>query len=259
MGRIEFVHEGEAVAERDGVRLSPKHPPRGVEEAPWKETLSQATTGAEFELPLTFTEDYPKEELRGQTGVATIRVDQVFELERPSDEELFQAFSVEDRAGLEERFTEELKAQKERAEQNRIETELLERVIAAHPMPLPEPMLEAQIEARRAQAMEQLQSQGVPEAEATAQVDAEAAGTRTAAENSLRALFLVERIGEEEQLAVNQQDLVAELRQIALRNRAEFDEVRKYYEEQGLLQQLSVELLERKVRQLLREQAQLGS
>ena len=259
VGRIEFVHGEEQVAEREGLRLSPSQPPRGIDGEAWREAVSKATAGSQFELPLEFADDYPKLELRGQAGVARVRVDEVFELERPKDEELFQAFSVEDRAGLEEKFREELTAQRERAEQERVETELLQRVIGEHQMPLPEPMLEAQIEARRSQAREQLVSSGVPEAEADSQIAAEEASTREAAESSLRALFLVERIGEAEGLQVSRDDLIAELRQIALRNRASFDEVRQYYEEHGLFQQLSVELLERKVRTLLRENARIAS
>ena len=147
---------------------------------------------------------------------------------------------------------------KEHAENQRIESELLDRVIEGHQMPLPEPMLEAQIEARRGQAKAQLVQGGASEEEAEAQVNSEADGTRTAAEKSLRALFLVERIGEAEKLQVSQNDLVAELRQIAQRNQASFEDVKKYYEENGLFQQLSVELLERKVRQLLRTEAKIS-
>ena len=133
----------------------------------------------------------------------------------------------------------------------------MEKLIEQHPMPLPESLLEAQIQARQAQARQQLEQSGVSAEEAQRQIEADQPSTRQAAEKSLRALFLVERIGEQEQLSVSQQDLVNELRQIALRNRAKFDEVRDYYQKNNLLQQLSVELLERKVRGFLREHARV--
>ena len=255
---VSFFHGEENVAERADVRLSAAHPPKGIAEDIWKPALEGAKAESAFELPMTFPDDYPREELRGNDGLAKIAVTQVYELIRPTEEELHQAFGVEDRAGLEEKFAEELTKSKEQAEHQRIESELLDQVIEAHQMPLPEPMLESQIEARRSQAANQLIQEGVSEADAHAQVDADAAGTRTAAEKSLRALFLVERIGEAEELKVSQDDLVAELRQIAQRNQASFDDVRKYYEENGLFQQLSVELLERKVRQLLRTEAKIS-
>ncbi len=258
IAEVKFHQGDETVAERENVRLSASHPPKGIDEDAWKAALESAKAETEFELPLTFPDDYPTEELRGKDGLAKISVSQVYELIRPAEEELFQAFSVEDRAGLEAKFSEELMKSKEHAENQRVESELLDRVIEGHQMPLPEPMLEAQIEARRAQAKAELVQGGASEEQAQAQVDSEAEGTRTAAEKSLRALFLVERIGEAEKLQVGQNDLVDELRQIAQRNQASFEDVKKYYEENGLFQQLSVELLERKVRQLLRTEAKIS-
>ena len=125
-------------------------------------------------------------------------------------------------------------------------------------MDLPAPMLDSQVQARQSQASQQMIQNGVPPEEIQAELERESEPTREAAGKSLRAFFLVEKIAERENLNVGQQDMFNELRQIAMRNRAEFEEVKKYYEEQGLMQQLAVELLERKVRAYLFEQSTAG-
>jgi len=72
-----------------------------------------------------------------------------------------------------------------------------------------------------------------------------------------RAMYLIEEIAKREELLVSEGDLKAELQSIAERNGSTFEEVGKYYQEQGLLQQLGIELLERKVRSFLRESADI--
>jgi FKBP-type peptidyl-prolyl cis-trans isomerase (trigger factor) len=70
-------------------------------------------------------------------------------------------------------------------------------------------------------------------------------------------MYLIEAIGDKEELRVGQEELGEELRAIAARNRAKPEEVREYYVRNGLLNQLALELLERKVRAFLREHAKL--
>ena len=257
VGKLTLTAGEELLTEREGVRVQPGSAPKGIDGEAWKAALTGAQVGAVIELPITFPEDFPKLEVRGQTGRAKVELSQVYALKKPSDEDLQKLFGVQDRAGLEAAVRQHLETAKADQERQRQESVLMEKLIELHPMPLPESLLEAQVQARQAQARQQLEQSGIAPEEAQRQVEADAPNTRQAAEKSLRALFLVERVGEQEQLSVSQQDLVNELRQIALRNRAKFEEVRDYYQKNNLLQQLSVELLERKVRAFLREHARL--
>lgn len=255
VGKLTLTAGETLLTEREGVRVQPGSAPKGVDAAAWKAALTGKNSGAVIELPILFPDDFPRAEVRGQTGLAKVELTQAYALKKPSDEDLFKLFGVEDRAGLEGKVKEHLDNAKAEQERQRQESELMEKLIELHPMPLPESLLESQIQARQAQARHQLEQSGITGEEADRQVQNDAAATRSAAEKSLRALFLVERVGEQEHLQVAQQDLVNELRQIALRNRAKFDEVRDYYQKNNLMQQLSVELLERKVRAFLRENA----
>ena len=75
------------------------------------------------------------------------------------------------------------------------------------------------------------------------------------AEANARSVARAWRIAEREGLEVTQEDITGELAQIAQRNQASIDEVLNYYRENRLLDQVAVELIERKVRKFIRENA----
>jgi trigger factor len=259
LARMDLFHGEEQVGSRDGLRLTPGQCPPGLDEEAFKAELSKAVEGTEFDVPATFPDDFPKEEVRGKQGHARIAVSQAFKLILPEESELYVQFEVDGAEALRETVAERVLEAKRGQERARVENELFEGLIDAHEMELPAPMLDSQVEARQAQARQQMIQSGVPPEEIEAELEREDAATREAAAKSLRAFFLVERVAERENLSVGQQDMFNELRQIAMRNRASFDEVRKYYDEQGLMQQLAVELLERKVRAYLFEKSTAGA
>jgi FKBP-type peptidyl-prolyl cis-trans isomerase (trigger factor) len=117
--------------------------------------------------------------------------------------------------------------------------------------------LEDQTRARMAELRESLSAQGVVGEEIEERLAAEERRVLAETQRALRALYLMEAIAAKHELQVQQADLLTELRAIAERNGAPLDEVRKYYQEQGLFGQLAMELMERKVRSFLREAADI--
>ena len=73
----------------------------------------------------------------------------------------------------------------------------------------------------------------------------------------MRALFMVQTIGEKENLLVSRDDMQAELKTIAQRNDSSVEEVTEYYKKNNLFDQMALEILERKVRRFLRENAKV--
>lgn len=255
VAKIQFMSGDEEIVAREGMRISPATPPNGVDGERFKEALTGAEQGARVEVEMTFPEEFEREDLRGQAGTCVVELNEVFKLEQPEETELYQQFGVEDADNLRVKVREHLVDHKQNLENQRLENELFEQLLAAHSMPLPEGMLTSQIEAREVQATQQLVQQGLTEEAAREKIAEDAATTREASEKSLRALFLVEAIGEKEEIQISREDLLGELRQIAQRNGAQLEEVAEYYQQNNLIQQLSVELLERRVRGLLREKA----
>lgn len=249
--------DDEAIFEREGMRLSITDQIPGVAEEVWSEHLTGATAGAEIEVPMTVPEDFEREDVRGREGVCLVEVEAVYRMVPPSDEELWKMAGVEDGEAFNARMREDIERFKQERETTRVEGRLLEMVLEAHDFDLPEAMIETQVQGRLDTLRQQLSEQGQSEEEAAQQAESEAPNLRTSVEKGVKAFFLVSKIAEEEGVKISDADLAEELTHIAQRNRASVEEVRKYYRENGLLDQVAIELVERRVRGLLREGANI--
>lgn len=253
--KVRWVVDDETILERDGLRLLPVDPIPGVDADAYKAALVGAKDGEERELELTIPEEFEKEELRGKQGTCHMTVTQAFQIEMPTDEELFQLFEVEDEDGLKSTVREKIGEAKEQQEAQRIEAELMSRIVDTHPMDLPQRMLEEQAEARLQQLKAQLEGQGLEGEALESELDQNRDKAREAAEKGLRSLFLIQQIAEDESLIVTREDMFTEFDSIAARNQSTRQEVQKYYEENKMIDQMALEILERKVRGFVRENA----
>lgn len=257
VARVEFEWNGQRLFMRDGLRISPSSPIVGVDPEASKRALLGVKDGAVLELPATFPDDVEPAEARGQTGTCRVTVNQVFKVLVPTRAELIAALKLGDEAALVAKVREKLEEAAADMENRRIEQAVMERLIDAHSMDLPEPMIADNTQTRLETLRRELAEQGHDEAQVEAQVEAQKGAARVQAERMARGYFLIEKIAEQENLKVTDEEVVRELRSIAERNRTNFDEVHKYYREKNLMPQLVMEIVERKVRAFLRENAAL--
>ncbi len=255
--KLRWIAGDRTVLERDDLRLSPATPTPGTDPEVFKLSLTGTKAGDQRDVPMTFPPDFPEEALRGQSGTTRIEVKQAFRLIPPTDEEIRRLLGVEDDAALRVFVREKLVEAKQQREEGRIEGAILEQLIAKHTFELPAMMLDEQTRVRLEQAGRELKQQGMGDAEIKAHLETQRDAAREAAAKGLRALFVVQTIGEREKLLVTREDMDAELAQIAARNKAKIEEVREYYQQNRLFDQMAIELLERKVRRFLRENARV--
>lgn len=245
------------ILERDNLRLSPKTPTPGIDAAAFEKGLSGAKDGETRAIAMTFPPDFPEENLRGKSGTTEIQVKQAYRLIPPTDEEIRKMLNVADEPALLAFVRERLVEAKQQQEDSRVESKILEDLLAAHTIDLPKMMLDEQTRVRLESAGREMQQQGVPDDKIRETLESQRPQAEEAAAKGLRALFLVQVIGEREKLLVTREDMEAELQSIANRNRAPLEEVREYYTKNKLFDQMAVEILERKVRQFLRQNAKI--
>ncbi len=255
--KVELLHGDAVVWEREGLRLSPKATVPGVDSEAFKVALLGKKDGETAEVAIHFPADFEKESAREQDGVCRVSINQAFRIVVPTRDELKKSLGIEDEAELVKRAKEGLEKANRELEDQRIEGDLLERLIAGHEMELPALMVEEQHKSRLAQARQELQQRGLSGDALEAEVAKLEGDTHAAAIKGAKAYFLIERIAEAEKLQVAEAELIGELRSIAKRNRSTFEEVRDFYKEQNLFPQLAMEILERKVRRFLREAAKI--
>jgi trigger factor len=251
------VVEDETVFERDGLRMSPEAPPPGVEADAFLKALTGAKVNDERELPVTIPADFPEvdEAHRGQDATCLLKITEAFEMIPASDEELAKMLESDDIDAARTKARRQMAEAREEQERNRQETVLLNELIDAHEFELPASMVESQTTSRVEELTQQLTDQGLEGDELESEVKRRSESTRGEVEKGSKAFFLVSELADQEEIRVTQEDISTELSQIAQRNQATVEEVVKYYRENGLLDQVAVELIERKVRRFLRENA----
>lgn len=124
----------------------------------FEKSLLKAKAGAEVKLELEFPEDYHNKEVAGKPVVFDVTVNSVSAPKLPElNDEFFAAFGVTE--GGEEGFREEVKANMERelkkASRNRLKTELMDQLLDAHEIEVPEALIGAEINVLRQQALQQ--------------------------------------------------------------------------------------------------------
>lgn len=257
LAKVEWVHEGVVILTRDGLRVSPASATPGTDAKAFEQALTGAKDGETREIPMTFPPDFDKVELRGKQGATRITVNQAYKLNPPSDEDLRKLLGVADDAAMKKLVREKLAEAKQTQENGRVENVILDMILGTHAFDLPAMMVEEQTNARLAQLKQQMQQGGVPADQIEQQAASQKENAVKAAERGIRALFLMQVIGEKENLLVTREDMQAEVQMIAQRNNAKVEEVVEYYQKNNLLDQMAIEILERKVRRFLRESAKI--
>lgn len=255
LAKVEWLAGSEVVLARDGIRLSPGTPPPGVEPAAFEKALTGAKDGEVRECALSFPPEFEREDLRGKGGTCRVTISQAYRMIPPSDEEIRTLVGAADEAELKKIVRAKIGEAKAEREEQRQEGLLLDKLLEKHEFELPQMMVEEQTQARLGQLAQQLSQQGVPEDKQKEQLESQREAAQVAATKGCRSLFLMQAVAEAEKLLVTQDDMRAEVQTIAARNNAKQDEVVEYYKKNGLFDQMAIELLERKVRRFLRENA----
>jgi trigger factor len=255
--KIEWLAGPESVLTRDGLRISPDAPTPGCEPEAFRRGVIGAKDGEVREVPMTIPEDFEREDLRGKPGTTRITVSQAYRMVPPTGEEVRRLLGASDDPDLKVKVRAKIEEAKIEREQTRIETTLLGRLVDGHGFDLPEALLAQQVEGRLLELARELEASGTPKERIPQEVEGQRETVEKAAARGLRALFLVQTIGEKENLLVSREDIRSELEAIAARNQATVEEVGEYYKKQNLFDQMAIEILERKVRRFLRENAQI--
>ena len=258
-GDILFRNEaGEVVAERKGAQLNARIPIAGTDPEAFAQRLMGRAKDEKIELPITFPPNFEREELRGQAGNVEFTVREVLRVTPPPiDDALAKSFDFESLEALRAELHKKIGEEKQRMEQRRIEDEILGILVNENDFELPQTLVEDQTKHQLAAYEQRLKENNVPEEEVAKKVAEAQDEARKEAERRVRVFFLVDAIARKERIFVTEGDVDVELRKIAAQNSASYEDARKYYEANKLLPDLRVAIMERKVRDFLRENASL--
>ncbi len=131
----------------------------------FEEQLIGMKQGEEKEIEVTFPEEYPSEELKGQKVTFKVKVNEIKEkVERDFDEELFEDLGMEGvntKEALEKEIEATIKAHKEMDAENKHVDALLEAVGKNTEVDIPEEMVEEEVDRLLKRFEDQIKMQGI--------------------------------------------------------------------------------------------------
>ena len=254
---LEFRDEtGTVVSRREDAQLNTTIPVAGTDPEEFSSRLTGAERGSRVELELTYPEHFGVEEVRGEKGKVVIQVVDVLRVTAPPvDDELAKSLDFEDLQSLEADLRTRIQAEKERSDKRRQEEDILDVVLNDHPFELPRSLVDEQAEHQIKSYREQLEQQSVEEGEIEKKLEEARDEIHNHAERRVRLFFLMEGIARQEKIFVTETDIDVQLRNIAAENNVPPEQVREYFSAENRLGDLRVGIMERKVREFLREKA----
>jgi trigger factor len=215
--------------------------------------------GEEREVGFRFPDDHRRENLRGKSGTASIKVVEVKEKILPAvDDDFAKSMGeFEDVAALRAEVVKQLESRQEADDRHALEDKIVEALLGRHDFGVPESLVMRQIAHQVEHARERMRRQGVdPDAipwDYTKLIEE----LRPGAERAVRRALLLEAIADREGLAPTESDLEAEVDKIAQGSQRPAPAVRRMMEKSGDLEALRRGLRERTTMQFLIDRASI--
>jgi trigger factor len=210
--------------------------------AEFTEHLRGAKPGEQRTFDVKYADDFSDKRLAGKTltyevSVKAIKTRSVPELNDDFAKELSTDFNtLED---LRNRLRENMKAEKEHEAQHQGKDKLVEELVKRNDFPVPEAMVNDQIDTRLERGLRALAAQGM-RTEDMKRMDFQRlrSGQHDAALREVKASLILERIGEQEKIEVSDEEFEHELQAFAEQSKLTLDEVRKRLAENGGLERM---------------------
>jgi trigger factor len=272
---IEPVEEDRALVDGDWAQISYKGQMEGdAEAAPvagedtlveigGKDTLEAFTTalrgakpGRELKAEVIYPADYGEAKLAGKTVVYEIEVKAIKKRTLPelNDDFAKEIGAYDSFADLEARIREHLATRKRRSVEGETKDRLFAALIERYPFPVPESLVQEQIDARLERGLRALAAQGM-DTEQMRKLDFQRLRTaqRDSAVAEVKASILLDRIAHEENVAVSDEELESELQMAALQSGETVEAMRARLTGDGGLARIREQMRREKTASLLYE------
>lgn len=255
--------DGNEVHTKTGVQLNTRIPINGVEADAYSEALIGGKAGDERVVAITFPDNFEKEEVRGQEGEIQVQMHEVLRIAPPPiDDELAKGMEFDTLDAMKDDLRVRISAEKARLGKQRQEEAALDHLATAAAITPPPSLVEEQQQASLGAYAQRLQQEGTGEEEIQKRLEESKEEAQKDAERRVQMFFLIEAIAQQQELTVAEADVQAELEAIAQANSSPEQpltagHVFAHLKEQNRLGELQLSLLERKVRDFLRENGKI--
>lgn len=214
--------------------------------------------GSERTFDLDLPEDYPSPGVAGRRARFEVKLVGLKrrELAELDDEFAKDVSELDTLDELRARLRERLDAARGEELERRRREAVLDALLDANPFPVPQGLVEDQLNRRLAGAARSLRE--LPDDEFTRVIEDFRRDWRPRVERDVRLAFLVPRIAEAEGIEASEADVDAELRTLAEREQQSLGALKRKYREEGLLEAVRRRVLEERVLAFLLSEATLS-
>ncbi|HEV2314103.1 MAG TPA: trigger factor [Candidatus Acidoferrales bacterium] len=214
----------------------------------FNENLRGAAPGETRRFETKYPDDYPDEKLKGKTYNYAVEVKAIKEKKLPELNDDFVKEIGEAAAGattLEElrgKIRERLAAAREEHQQSQAHERILDELVKRHDFPVPEALIEHQMDARLERMVRTLAAQGVDPRAVNVDWVAMRQRQRERAERDVKAEILIDRIATAENVEVSDEELEKEFARLAERSGESAAVIRARLTKEGALDRMKSKL-----------------
>lgn len=210
----------------------------------FNENLRGANVGDHKRFEVKYPDDYPDPKLAGKTYTYSVDVVAIKEKKLPELDDSF-AKDVSESASMEElraKIRQNLEAVRDHRQTEQTEEKLLERLVAMHEFPVPQALVEHQMDVRLERVVRQLAAQGVDPRAVNVDWVTLRRRQQERAVNDVKAEMILDRVAEAEKIEVSDADVDAELEKLAQRGGESAAALRARLTKQGSLDRMKSKL-----------------
>ncbi len=214
--------------------------------------------GDEQEIAVTFPEDYGQKTLAGKPAVFRVALKEIKEKTLPAlDDEFAKGFGVDTLAELREQLETSYLNQETGRIDNDLRERLVRELIERNPLEIPAAMIAKQLEYMYANVSNRMRSQGLTPEMLGLTPQSFSERYRETAADQVRGTLLLEAIGKQEGIAVEEGEIDGRLEEIAKMANAPVEMVKKYYAGEEAREGLLAQIAEEKVVRFLLDKAKI--
>jgi len=218
--------------------------------------LKGAKAGQELKAEVIYPADYAESKLAGKTVAYDVEVKAIKKRTLPALDDDFakELGAYESFADLEERIREHLASRKRRSVEGETKDRLFAALTEKYPFPVPESLVQEQIDARLERGLRALAAQGM-DTEQMRKLDFGRlrAAQRESATAEVKTFILLDRISQAENITVSDEEMDHELQLAALQSREPLDALKARLTEDGGLARIREQLRREKTASILYE------
>lgn len=220
------------------------------------EELCGLAKGDLKDIDITLPENYPDKKFAGKKAVFKLEIKGVKEKKVPAlDDELAKKMGKENIEDVRKEVGARILESKEEENKVAMKDQIVEFLLKKHSFDIPPTMVDRQLEVLLAKAEEDLVRKGADKSAIESNREDLRKKLLGSAKDKVKLYFILDKIAEQENIAVSEEDSEEWLKALATSLNRPFESVKKYYEEHDLIGGLNEQLREEKTLELLLDEA----